>query len=86
MQESAVAERDGDDDVHTNDSDCRVCDPCEAEFIDGSYDDCGCCECRDREGDRIESAHESGDMTEDEAMAAHEANGTWEPVDEDAWA
>ena len=65
-----------DTEEHTGDDTCLVCDPCEAEFIDGSYEDCGCCECREREGERIECMVESGDITEEEARDLHYQNGT----------
>lgn len=37
---------------HTGDGGCLVCGPCEAEFIDGSYESDGCCECNEAEMQR----------------------------------
>lgn len=56
-------------------------DDCQAEFIDGSYSDCGCSDCWEDAGAEIESRHESGDLTREEALQAHEENdlehGQW---------
>lgn len=41
-------------------------------------DMCGICEgCRESTGDDIEAQHESGSITYEEAVSAHQLNGTW---------
>lgn len=41
-------------------------------------DECGICEgCQEAEGDDIEAQFESGSITYEEAVSAHELNGTW---------
>lgn len=55
--------------THTRDADCQICGPCQSEPPE--YDDCGCCECAEREHDRIEMDVESGSISEDQAYDAH---------------
>jgi hypothetical protein len=37
---------------HTGDETCLICQGCESEFIDGSYTNCGCCDCEASEAQR----------------------------------
>lgn len=62
-------------------------DAAQAAEVDDDLDDCGavdpnhacgiCAGCREATGDDIERRVEAGYMTESEARAAHELNGTW---------
>ncbi|WP_174546399.1 hypothetical protein [Nocardiopsis dassonvillei] len=52
-------------------------DDCAAEFIDGSYSDCGCPQCAEDAADEIESQYESGQISFEEAREAHEHNDHW---------
>lgn len=50
-------------------------EPCEPEFIDGSYYGCGSCpECLEAEDDEIERQVEAGELTDDEAQEIHHYN------------
>jgi hypothetical protein len=52
---------------HTGDESCRICQGCEREFIDGSYTNCGCCEC---EADEAQRRAERPEAYEDESAGA----------------
>ena len=50
-------------------------EPCEPEFIDGSYYGCGSCpECLEDEDEEIERQVEMGDLTDEEAQEKHRDN------------
>lgn len=51
-------------------------EPCEPEFIDGTYYGCGACEdCHQDEYEAIERDVEYGAITEEEARELHHRNG-----------
>jgi hypothetical protein len=45
---------------------------CTGRTIDGYWETCGCPDCDHMEHDRIESAAEAGDLTDDEARMEHD--------------
>jgi hypothetical protein len=50
-------------------------DDCQAEFIDGSWEFCGCDECRQAEIDAVETSVEYGAISEAEALTIYARNG-----------